>query len=218
MSKRFLIWGVTCVALVGFVVGLVYLAKQDAAQKPQDSAGQVAGVATSDWIKGPATATVTLIEYSDLQCPACAFYHPFLKQLSSEYSDRVRIVYRHFPLKQIHKNAEPAARVAEAAGRQGKFWEMQDLLFENQEKWSSEQDPAILFRGYAESLTLDGEKFMSDFAAPEVAAKVQGDYQSGVAAKVQGTPTFFLNGVRIENPRNYDGFKDVIERALAAGS
>ncbi|MDO8435466.1 MAG: thioredoxin domain-containing protein [bacterium] len=220
MSKRILIWGSTVLVLVGFVAGLAYLAKQDAAKKPSDTGSptRAADVTASDWTKGPADARVTLIEYSDLQCPACGFFYPIVKQVSTEYGDRVRFAYRHFPLRQIHKNAELAARATEAAGKQGKFWEMHDLLFEKQSSWAQELAPTLLFMNYATSIGLDGEKFLSDFVLPEVRANVESDYQSGLDAKVEGTPTFFLNGFRISNPQSYDEFKSVIERALAPQS
>lgn len=215
MSKRLLLWSVVTLALVGFIVGLVYLAKQDAKKSPEDRAPRLsADITAADWVKGPVTSSVALVEYSDLQCPACAYFHPIMKQLMAEYGDRVRFVYRHFPLRQIHTNAELAARAAEAAGKQGKFWEMLDILFENQTAWASEGDPTIIFRGYAESLGVNGEQFMRDLSSPDVAAKLSNDVRGGDASKVEGTPTFFLKGVRIENPRSYDEFKSVIERAI----
>lgn len=169
----------------------------------------ILSVGVSDWIKGNDNTVATLIEYSDLQCPACGLYFPVVKRLQEEFGDRLRFVYRHFPLSQIHKNAEFAAEATEAAGLQGKFWEMHDLLFLQQEEWSS-GDAKKLFKDYAEILKLDLDKFEKDINSREVKNAVQSDYDGGVALKVNATPTFFLNGQKIANPRSYDEFHSII--------
>ena len=126
---------------------------------------------------------------------------------------QVRFAYRHFPLPQ-HKNAKLAATVAEAAGKQDKFWEMHDLIFQNQSDWSEEKNAAVIFAKYAQDLGLDLAQFQTDIASEEIKAKIENDYKSGVKAGVNSTPTFFLNGKKINNPRNYDEFKNAIEQAL----
>ena len=126
---------------------------------------------------------------------------------------KVRFAYRHFPLPQ-HKNAKLAATVAEAAGKQSKFWEMHDLIFQNQSAWSEEKNAAILFAKYAQDLGLDLARFQTDIASDEIKAKIENDYQSGVKAGVNSTPSFFLNGKKMDNPRNYDEFKNAIEQTL----
>lgn len=171
-------------------------------------------VAESDQTKGSGESNIVLIEYSDFQCPACATYEPVLKQLIDEFGQQITFVYRHFPLRQIHKNAELAARSAEAAGIQGKFWQMHDLLFENQKEWSEKRRPEDIFTGYAKSLNLNQEKFKSDLGSPEIKQKVNNDYKSGVSARVQGTPTFFLNGQKLQNLRDYEEFKKVIQEII----
>ena len=129
------------------------------------------------------------------------------------YGRQVRFAYRHFPLPQ-HKNAKLAATVAEAAGKQGKFWEMHDLIFQNQSDWSEEKNAAVIFAQYAQDLQLDLAKFQTDIASEEIKAKIENDYKSGVKAGVNSTPSFFLNGKKLDNPRNYDEFKNAIEQAL----
>ncbi len=166
-------------------------------------------VSASDWVKGKSEGVTTLIEYSDLQCPACGLYFPVLKRLNDEFGEQMRFVYRHFPLTQIHKNAELAARATEASGLQGKFWEMHDLLFMRQDEWS-QGDARKLLGDYAKELGLDLEKFLKDLDSSEVNSAVKADYNSGLILKVNTTPTFFLNGKRITNPRNYDEFRDII--------
>lgn len=172
-------------------------------------------ISSSDWIEGSREAKVTLIEYSDFQCPACGAYYPIVKKLSQELGDKTQFVYRHFPLRQLHANAELAARAAEAAGKQNKFWEMHDMLFENQNKWSGKKNVKDIFVEYAGSLDLDIEKFSNDLNSKEVTEKVENNYQNGVSARVNATPTFFLNGTKLQNPTSYDEFKNILEEAIS---
>lgn len=200
-------------------VGLFIFSKNGAPNR-QDSSGNsaVLGVNTifsSDWVKGNREAKVTLVEYSDFQCPACGAYYPVLKQLQQEFGEGIVFVYRHFPLRQVHANAELAARSAEAAGKQGKFWEMHDVLFENQKEWSDQPNAKETVIKYAQSLDLDIERFKSDLDSKEVREKVNDDYQSGIKARVNSTPTLFLNGNKLDNPRNYGEFKDLIQKAIS---
>ncbi len=161
-----------------------------------------------------ASSSATLVEYSDFQCPACAAYYPVVKQLTKEFSQDLHFTYRYFPLSSIHKNARISAQAAEAAGKQNKFWEMHDLLFENQSEWSALSDPKEKFKEYAKFLGLDMEKFQQDLGSKEVKDKVESDYQSGLSLGVNATPTFFLNNQKITNPRSYEEFKTKIEETL----
>jgi len=156
----------------------------------------------------------TLVEYADFQCPACETYYPLVKQLKAEFGDKIVMIYKHFPLQQIHKNANLAARASEAALIQGKFWEMHNIIFEKQKEWSDSTQASALFTDYALEVGLYKEKFLGDVGADTVYDKVNDDYQEGVRLGVRGTPTFFLNGKKIINPRGYDEFKELIERAL----
>ena len=186
--------------------------------RTQDSGSKNVNVEVTDedTYLGNKDAKVTLVEYSDFQCPACKAYEDIIKQLRESYSgEDLRIVYRHFPLRSIHPNADLAAQAAEAAGEEGKFWEMKDLLFKNQAEWSQEKDPKGLFGAYAKSIGLDVAEFDEDLL-PEDDSKerVEKDYQSGVALGVNSTPTFILNGVVLKNPQNLDEFKKLIDAEL----
>ncbi|HSG05801.1 MAG TPA: thioredoxin domain-containing protein, partial [Nitrospiria bacterium] len=184
-------------------------------EKPSFLSSRTGGILASpdDWSKGAEDSPVVLIEYSDFQCPACASYYPSLKLLTEEFGDRIRFVYRHFPLEQ-HVHAVPTARAAEAAGEQGKFWEMHDLLFENQRDWANKETAVDAFFQYAVDLGLDPVRFRKDFESPETGQAVEDDLNSGLGANVPGTPTFFLNGLQIENPKSHQEFRDVLRAAL----
>lgn len=125
-------------------------------------------------------------------------------------------MYRNFPLTSIHKNALRGAYAAESAGEQGKFWEMHNKLFEGQKEWSEAGDPQKFFDEYATALGLDSDRFKKDMDSERVKDKVAADAASAEKFEVNGTPTFFLNGKKLESPRNFDDFKTVIDEALGA--
>lgn len=170
-------------------------------------------VSDSDWIKGNKNAKVVIVEYSDFQCPACAFYYPLVRQLLEDYdiNSNIAFVYRHFPLP-IHKYAKLAARATEAAGKQNKFWEMHNLLFERQREWSLANNINIenIFQRYAEELQLDINKFTYDLNSAEIIQKIDQAYDKALANNIQATPTFFVNGKIIKNPSNYNDFREII--------
>jgi protein-disulfide isomerase len=186
--------------------------------RTQDSGSKNVNVEVTDedTYLGNKDAKVTLVEYSDFQCPACKAYEDIVKQLRESYSgEDLRIVYRHFPLRSRHPNADLAAQAAEAAGEEGKFWEMKDELFKNQAEWSQEKDPRGLFGAYAKSIGLDVAEFDEDLLSDDDSKeRVEKDYQSGVALGVNSTPTFILNGVILKNPQNLDEFKKLIDAEL----
>ena len=150
-------------------------------------------VTEQDWVKGSNDAKVTIVEYSDFQCPGCRSYAPLLSQLVDELGDHVRVVYRHFPLP-IHPHAPITAQAAEAAGLQGKFWEMHDVIFDMQRDWSESSDIETLLIGYAANIGLDVEKFKTDLYSQDVKNAVEDDTKSGVRAPVRATPTIILDG------------------------
>ncbi|KKU45218.1 MAG: DSBA oxidoreductase [Microgenomates group bacterium GW2011_GWC2_46_7] len=141
---------------------------------------------------------ITLVEFSDFQCPACQFVQAPLKQILTKYSGKVRFVYRDFPLTNIHKNATRAAQAAEAAHQQGKFWEMHDKLFETQSEWSELADPSEKFGVYATELGLEKEKFLVDINSPVTKDIVETDALAARKYQLQGTPTFFVNGIETD--------------------
>lgn len=168
-----------------------------------------------DHILGPSDNKAVLVEYSDFQCPGCAAYWPMLKQLKSEYGDNLSLVYRHFPLRNIHPNADAAAQAAEAAGLQSKFWEMADMIFEGQSEWGKSENATEIFKEYATRLGLDIQKFTDDFDSEKIKEKIEKNYQEARSLNLPGTPSFFLNGKQITNPSSYEGFKKLIEDQLA---
>lgn len=175
-----------------------------------------AQVLADDWTKGTAAAPLTIIEYADFQCPACRVYSTWVDAISDDYAGKVRIVYRYFPLPS-HKHARVSAQAAEAAGRQGKFWEMHTLLYDNQDAWSDLSDPKPTFEGYATKLGLDLVKFGSDLTSSEVEDRVSRDYDLGVRMRVNATPTLFLNGIKADSPRDYESLKKLVETMVRAG-
>lgn len=205
------------VAIVGVLVlavsGMIALSNATKLTVPVPLATEVTA---NDWTKGNPEASVVIVEYSDFQCPACAAYEPVMTQLLAEYGDRMLFVYRHFPLKTIHRNAASGAAAAEAAGIQGKFWEMHNVLFANQDSWSTLANPGSEFEKYATALGLNTEQFMTDYASKTVKDEVEADYQSGLDAGLDSTPSFFLNGSLITtNPQGYEGLATLIEGELA---
>lgn len=170
------------------------------------SGGQLSPpVGDTDHVDGPETAAITLVEYGDYQCPYCGMAYPIVKSIQRELGERVRFVFRNFPLRDAHPHAEHAAEAAEGAGAQGKFWEMHDALFEHQSRLG---DRDLLHHG--ETLGLDVERLARELEEGAWAKRVRADFRSGVVSGVNGTPTFFVNGVR------YDGTWDDASEFLRA--
>ncbi len=143
---------------------------------------------------GSEGAPVTIEEFGDFQCPPCATFHPVLKQIKSAYGPRVRVIFREFPLLPAHQHALSAARAAEAAGLQGKFWEMHDLIYENQRSWHESKDARPIFEEYAGRLGLNLDRFRKDVTSDLVQQRIFLDGKRGHSLGVKGTPTVFLNG------------------------
>lgn len=169
-------------------------------------------VSDKDHFEGNVDAKVTMVEYGDFQCPDCGNAYPVIKELQKIEGDRLRFVYRNFPLSNIHEHAARAAYAAESAGKQGKFWGMHDLLFENQE---SLEDQDLIT--YANNLNLDIRQFEEDMASEEVMNKVKEDFMSGVKSGVNGTPTLFINGVRFDKSCEVEILKSAIDLAIKGG-
>ena len=151
-------------------------------------------VSERDHIAGPDDAPVTLVEYGDYECPYCGMAHPVVKRAQRELGKQLRFVFRNFPLAEAHPHAQIAAQAAEAAGAQGRFWEMHDMIFEHQDALEVKD-----LLGYAASLGLDAEQIARDLEAGTYVKRVKEDFRSGVKSGVNGTPTLFVNGAR------YDG-------------
>ena len=163
-----------------------------------------------DHIQGPADAAVTLVEYGDYECPYCGAAYPIVKELQARMGDRLRFVFRNFPITTSHPHAEQAAEAAEAGAAQGRFWEMHDLLYENQTQLR-DQD----LHAYAEQLGIDVERFDKDLAEHVHAPRVREDFMSGVRSGVNGTPSFYVNGARHDDSYDFETLLAALERAAA---
>lgn len=172
-----------------------------------ESATLTPPVSARDHAQGPADAAVTLVEYGDYQCPYCGEAHPVIKRLQKAFGKTLRFVFRNFPLTQAHPYAMVGAQGAEAAGLQGKFWEMHDLLYENQD----DLEPEILL-SWAEEAGLNLEKFGSALNHEAVAKRIKEDHQSGVRSGVNGTPSFFINGAPYDGEADYDSMRRALEQ------
>jgi protein-disulfide isomerase len=161
-----------------------------------------------DHIQGPADAPVTLVEYGDYECPYCGAAYPIVKEVQARMGERLRFVFRNFPITTSHPHAEQAAEAAEAAASQDRFWQMHDLLYENQRRLS-DQD----LRAYAEELGLDVGLFEKELAEHVHAARVHEDFMSGVRSGVNGTPTFYINGARYDDSYDLETLLAALERA-----
>jgi len=161
-----------------------------------------------DHIQGPDVAPVTLVEYGDYQCPYCGAAYPIIKNVQSRMGNRLRFVFRNFPISTSHPDAELAAEAAEAAAAQGRFWEMHDLLYENQARLG---DDAL--HAYAERLGVDLNRFDGDLSGHAYAERVHEDFMSGVRSGVNGTPTFFVNGVRHNGPFDLEALMEAVGEA-----
>ena len=158
-----------------------------------------------DRVRGPADAPATLVEYGDYECPYCGLAHPIVQEMQRRLGRQLRFAFRHFPLAEIHPHAQMAAEAAEAAGAQGRFWEMHDLLYKNQQAL----DDASLLR-YATALGLDLTRFVNELADRTWESRVREDFMSGVRSGVNGTPTFFVNGVRHDGPWDADSLIEAL--------
>jgi len=162
-----------------------------------------------DHIQGDAGAKCTLVEYGDYECPHCGHAYPIVKRVQKHFAKRMRFVFRNFPLSEMHPHAESAAETAEFAGSKGKFWEMHDLLFENQPKLG-----AALYLKLATELGLSADALREAVEKREFAARVKSDFTGGVRSGVNGTPTFYINGERYDGSFDYEDLLGAIESSL----
>ncbi|MEK7638922.1 MAG: thioredoxin domain-containing protein [Patescibacteria group bacterium] len=205
MKNPWVIIGILTVVLFG---GAIWYSGQSEGKNNE-------GIELSAHLRGNPDAGVSLVEYSDLQCPACAAFVPSVDEVLAEYGDRIRFEYKHFPLP-IHRFSQQAAVAAEAAGQQGKFFEYADLLFKNQNSWAAAAVPTTAFIQYAEQLELDTELFRRHLNSSVLREKVRADLADAQELQLGSTPTFILNGVQMDPNefKTYDGFKQQIAFAV----
>ncbi|MCX6716221.1 MAG: thioredoxin domain-containing protein [Candidatus Taylorbacteria bacterium] len=212
-TKRIIFWVGFVIVLALIVWGLIAAINKEKGASPNGpKVGIPAPITSIDHVRGPENASVTFIEYSDFQCPACQIYHPIVENIFASSTVPIRMVYRHYPLPQ-HSNALISAQASEAASLQGKFWEMYHLLFINHTEWTELGDPRDVFAGYAQRIGLNVTKFKADMDGTVAKDAVQKQLAEGQVLGIYQTPTFFLNGKMIENPQSYEQFKTAIEAA-----
>lgn len=165
-------------------------------------------VSDADHVRGASGAPLELVEYGDYQCPHCGRAYPVVEDAVRALGDELRFVFRHFPLTQLHPHAMNAARIAEAAARQGKFWDMHAALYQNQQRLD---DPSLV--GHAERLGLDLERLGRDANSAAVEERILADQEGGVRSGVNGTPTFYVNGVRFDGDWENGGLLDALRAA-----
>jgi len=199
------------VGLIG--IALLLVSGDSAKKQTPTNLDSTTPVAHETHIRGAADAKVVLTEFGDFQCPACGAYEPIVKNVTTHYGAQIKFEFKNFPLP-MHGNAIAAAIAAEAAGLQGKFWEMHDELYEHQTEWADVRDPNVKFTEYAKEIGLDTAKFAKDIVESEAAGRVKSDMKEGERVNVSYTPYFLLNGKKIENPKTEADFNIVIEAAL----
>lgn len=219
MNKRFALWGGLLAAMIVVAVVMIRFADNDTtvnqagpAETNQSASADIFTVRDRDWTKGNPDADVVVVKYSDFQCPACRFYAAMDDRLSQELGDDVLFVYRHFPLRSF-EHSWLAARYSEAAGRQGHFWRMHDLIYINQQQWSR-GDAETIFRQFADSIDLDMAQLDEDLEDPELRERIQSDYQDGQQVGVRAVPSLFINGEAIDNPNSLEEYREMIESRL----
>lgn len=211
----FLVWGLIILGIAGILLGMFAVFSGKSGNPSGAPLATISNqINADDHVRGTGNGKVTLIEYSDFQCPACAYFSGQTKQLVADFGDKINFVYRYFPLESIHKYAMLSSQAAEAAGLQGKFWEMGDMLFTNQTKWEASDDAQSIFVSYAAALKLDVKKFTEDLNSASVIARVKKDESDATNIGLQGTPTFFIDGKQIVNPNSYADFKALIQNEI----
>jgi protein-disulfide isomerase len=200
----------TLIGTILLIVAVSFLFSKSAEPKIVD---QAVAIGNTKNIKGPENAKVTVVEYSDLQCPACRATQPVVDQVLAKHGNEIRFVYKHFPLTTIHKNAQQAALYAQAAAKFNKFWEWHDLLFANQDDWAelNQADLKTKFDEYLDKLQIDKKEFQKKIESNEVQQEVTEDVADGEKVGVNATPTFYVNGQETTAPQ----LMQAVESALS---
>jgi protein-disulfide isomerase len=219
--KRLLPFVIIIIVLVGAVAAgwVVLRSSRDrgATPTPTPNPGGEAKGAEPPHVRGNPNAIVTLEEFGDFQCPSCGSYEPELKKMEAEFGDKMKVIFRELPLLPMHEHALMAAQAAEAAGVQGKFWEMHDLLYENQTKWVEQKDLVPVFADYAKQIGINPDQFMKDLSGETVAQRIFQDGKRAHSLGFKGTPSFLVNGKEARDDQwKPDGLRQMIRDAIAA--
>lgn len=203
--------------MAGFVIVIAILFAYYFFEMSSKSDGKVEEITISktDHVRGAEDGKLTLVEFGDFQCPACGAYEPLIRQVVVDNKTILKVVFKHFPLVQIHQNALLAAKAAEAAGLQGKFWEMHDMLYDKQSEWSTGLNAHDFIITYATTLGLNTKKFSDDLNSKAIEEKIFAELKEGTKLGVQGTPTFFLNGKKLDSPQSLEAFNKLILETAA---
>jgi protein-disulfide isomerase len=212
VSRESKILAAILVVVVGGMIALFAIANKPANTGPAPVGDKTKIIRDSSHKEG--SGSVQLVEFGDFQCPACGAAYPNVKQIMKDYDGKVTLYFRNFPLYQIHKNARIGAEAAEAAGAQGKYWEMHDKLYESQKDWSEDTDPTDKLVGYAKDLGLDTDKFKQALSNDQYNSVIDQDLADGNALNINATPTFFLNGTQLSGGFDYASLKKAIDAAL----
>jgi protein-disulfide isomerase len=214
MSKQF--WAILLVIVAVFIGIVAFSGKKD---------GSTTSNATpTNHVEGTNTTGVKLVEYGDFQCPVCGLYYSTVKQVAATYNDKIQFQFRNLPLTSLHPNAFAGARAAEAAGYQGKYWQMHDLLYENQNSWSQASNPTTAFNNYAKTLGLNATQFSKDYASTKTNDAINADLNAfDKTGDDKATPTFYINGKKVNladlvdsnNEPSVAKFSAVIDAAIA---
>lgn len=210
IRNRILTWGIGGVVLLLALWFLFAVVNQPSSSNTSNI--KMPRITSKDIQSGPANAKIQLVEYADFECPTCKAFYPLIKQLQLDFKEKLLFVYRFFPLYNIHPNAINSADAAWAANKQGKFWEMHDLLFENQDTWATSTTAKDIFVTYAQKLNLNVDQFKKDLNDPATTTFVTDQANAALDIGLNGTPTFFLNGKQIlSNPTSYADFKNLLQ-------
>lgn len=209
--KNIFLIGASIVGIFVFLIAAYYATNKPTIAKEFP---QLKQIKTTDHVTWSPKKKHILIEYADLQCPACKSFHDSLKQIQQDktITDTITMVYRHFPLTGPHEFAMDAALSAEAAGTQGKFFTMVDKMYDTQEDWSKQKDAKAIFRTYAEEMKLNMEQYDKDIASEQTKKAIENDMKSGNEVEVDATPTFFLDGKKLEVV-TFDEFRNALAEA-----
>src|SRR3990167_5869640 len=211
MSNRFMI--ILVAGIIG--LGVIFVFTKQKAGAPTNTGNSGSSSQLSNHVMGAGKKKVALLEYGDFQCPACGAFYPIVKAVVEKYNDDITFQFRHYPLVQLHKNGFAASRAAEAASMQNKFWEMYDLLYEQQTTWADSSNVMTYFESFAQQLNLDMAKFKTDYASSAVNDVINADKAAGDKAGISATPTFILNGKKIDkNPTSEADFEKLITDAI----
>ncbi len=220
MNKaKWIIFAAVVVAIFG---SLIYFSKSDTKDYSSiDATKIITDGPIADHVEGPTDQKVTLIEYGDFQCSACSITYETVNKLTAKYGDKLTFIFRNFPLTTSHPNALAAATAAESAGMQGKYFEMYNILYQNQSSWSSAttSERAAIFKSYAQQIGLDVDKYTSDLTSADISDKIARDKATGLNQfGVDGTPTFVLNGEVVDSTTGVsaDKLTELVENAITA--